>query len=371
MNTKQITLFALTLALTAAPALAQTGKKKPALKPPTAKPAVKPATKPAVKPAPAPSGPIVLGTEQLPGDFGKLGQTYTIGRREPLNITLKSAAYTIEPFVAGNNTWVPKADEKILLLRFTAHNPNPQELGLNWSSLKLTAVDQTDTNRKAIDAVVREGKQESLMVSLKPAQKIDIMMAIVVPAEGVVPKLIVERENGAPVIRYDLRGKVDALPKFVADEADTTGATVRKQIPAEPGVFYPLGVFDTRLDLVGTVEGKLLNREPGDGKHWFTVSYTIKNRTASQQRYVWSDFMPELKDTDDEKVRWTQAILKVSRDEVTYGELAPGEEAKFRFFFALPENVSGKTLTLSEARLVHHTKARPFVFDLTKAPRIN
>ncbi|MGC4046794.1 MAG: hypothetical protein QM758_23620 [Armatimonas sp.] len=324
-----------------------------------------------MKPTPAQSGPIVLGTEQLPGDFGKLGQTYTIGKYQPINITLKSAAYTIEPFVAGQNTWVPKADEKILLLHFTAHNPNPSEFPLSWSSLKLTAVDQTDTNRKSIDAMVRQGATEPLNVSLKPAQKIDVTMAIVVPASGVVPKLIVQRDQDSAVVRYDLHEKVAKLPAYMADEADPTGASVRKQVPAQPGTFYPLGVYDTRLDSVGTVDGKLLNREPGEDKEWFTAIFTIKNRTASKQRYVWSDFVPELKDSEGEKPRWTQAILKATRDEQTYGELEPGEEAKIRFFFALPKGVSGKTLTLAEARLVHPTVARPFVFDLTSAPHTN
>lgn len=358
---KTLTLLLSALVCASAPALAQGHKPKPTL---PAKPGVKPTA--GAKPA----GPVVLGTQQLPGDFGQVGTTYTIGQREPLNLTLKSATYTIEPFVAGNNTWVPKADEKLLVLRFTVHNPNPAELNLSWSSLKLTAVDKTDTNRPAIQAVVREGFTEPLNVGLKPAQKLDIVMAILVPAAGVVPKLIVEREPGAPVIRYDLRGRVKGLPAPISDESDATGATVRRQVPAQPQVFYPLGVFDTRLDAVGSVEGLLLNRDAGAGNRWFTATFTIKNRTASNQRYVWSDFVPELRDTDGEKPVWTQAILKATRDEVTYGELAPGDEARIRFFFALPKGVVGKSLTLAEARLVHPSVARPFVFDLTTAPQV-
>jgi hypothetical protein len=34
-----------------------------------------------------PTGPVVLGTTQLPGDFGQLGTTYTIGKAEPINFT--------------------------------------------------------------------------------------------------------------------------------------------------------------------------------------------------------------------------------------------------------------------------------------------
>ena len=34
---------------------------------------------------------VVLGTTQIPGDFGKFGQTYTVGKSDPINFTLKSA----------------------------------------------------------------------------------------------------------------------------------------------------------------------------------------------------------------------------------------------------------------------------------------
>lgn len=47
-----------------------------------------------VKPVAAPGKPIILGTTQLPGDFGKLGTTYTIGNSEPINFTLRSAEYS-------------------------------------------------------------------------------------------------------------------------------------------------------------------------------------------------------------------------------------------------------------------------------------
>ena len=77
----------------------------------------------------------------------------------------------------GNNTWVPKAEEKILVLRYTIHNPNPRELDVNWASLKFTAVDKQDTNRTAIQAISRDGATEVLNINLKPAQKIDVVAA--------------------------------------------------------------------------------------------------------------------------------------------------------------------------------------------------
>lgn len=360
--TRNILTFASTLLLLA-PSAAQANK------PPTAVKTAPAAKKAAAAPAKKTTGPIVLGTNQLPGDFGELGTTYTIGVREPINVTLTKAEYTINRFAVGNNTWVPKADEKMLMLHFTLHNPNPRELNLSWASLKITAVDQVDTNRTGIQAIVRDGTADPLTVSLKPAQKIEVTTGVIVPAAGVVPKLIVERESGAPVIRYDLHQRVKALPSPIADEADSTGATARKQVPAQSGTYYPLGVFDARLDEVGSVDGKILNREAGPDKRYYTATYTIKNRSNFKQRYVWSDFVPELKDTDGEKAYWPQAILKAKRDEVTYGELEPGEEARIRFYFPLPKNVEGKTLQLGEGKQVHPTVARSFVFDLTTAPK--
>jgi hypothetical protein len=326
-----------------------------------------PATKAATTQIAKPKGPIVLGTTQLPGDFGQVGQTYTIGQREPINFTLKSAEYSVLPFTVDLNTWVPKAEEKLLILRYTVHNPIPQEQGFEWYSLRFTAVDAKDTNHDFVQAIAREGTSEKLSIRLKPAQKVDVVAAILVPAEGVVPKLIVQREQNGPVIRYDLRGKAKALPQGIADPADPSGATALKVVPAQPGAFNAIGVFDARLDEVAYTTEALARRALEPGKHNLTAVFTIRNRTAGPQTYTWSDFVPVLKDSDGEKAPYTQALLKASRDEKADGTLAPGEEARIRFFFPLPQNVTGKTLTLAEGKRVHQTTARAFAFDLTGA----
>jgi hypothetical protein len=363
-----INLTALTLGLTlliAGGAQAQKPK-KPASKPAAAKPA---AAKP-IPPKKAPSGPIVLGTEQLPGDFGQFGQTYTIGKFSPINFTLKSAEYSVLPVTMGRNTYAAKVDEKILLLHYVVHNPLPKEQSYDWSSIRFTVVDAKDQNHEFITCVGREGTTEPVSMSLKPAQKLDVYAAIIVPAEGVTPKLMVEREKGAPVVRYDLRGKVAPLAAPYADAADTTGMTAAPAIPAKAGQFYATGAFEMRLDSVSYTNEPLLRRDPGKGNRWVTAVFTIKNRTNGQQRIYWADFLPELKDADGEKAKYTQALLKATRDEVASGELAPGEEARIRFFFAVPSNVDAKTLKLSEGLVVDARVARPYIFDLTTATAV-
>ncbi len=349
MKNTIVTITGLTLlsgAFSLIPAQAQT--KKPAAR----------------KPAPS-GGPIVLGTTQLPGDFGQLGTTYTIGKSEPINFTLKSAEYTVEPYTVGNNNYVPKGDQKLLLLRYTVYNPIPKEQSYGWHSLRFTAVDARDTNQDYIQAVKREGTSEPLSIQLKPAQKLDVVAVILVPAEGVVPKLIVEREKNAPVIRYDLRGKVKSLPEPVADSADTSGATARKEVPARAGTFYPIGVFDARLDEVAYTSQTLEKHEPGKGKRFLTAVFTLKNRTASKQTYYWGYFLASLR--DGEKVPFVQMLLKASRDEYAKGELEPGEEGRIRLIFRLPENVAGKSVNLAEGIQVDARAARVFAFDVSSA----
>jgi hypothetical protein len=124
-------------------------------------------------------------------------------------------------------------------------------------------------------------------------------------------------------------------------------------------------VFDARLDSVAYTKDALIQREPGNGKRFITAVFTLKNRAATPHSYHWGNFLAVLRDADGEKVPYTQAILKPSRDERTTGQLAPGEEVRVRVFFPVPEKVDGKAILLSEGKLVDVRSARVFAFDLS------
>jgi hypothetical protein len=330
--------------------------------------AAKPAKKPVVAAAAnKPSGPIVLGTTQLPGDFGALGQTYTIGKSTPINFTLNKVEYSVAPISIGTNSWVPKKDQKVMVLHYTLHNPVPREQRYYWGDMSFTAVDANDVNHNYIQCVAREGSHEPLSVSLKPAQKLDVYAAILVPADGMVPKLMVERERGAPVIRYDLRGKAAPLTEPFADPADATGATARKEVPAKAGEFYPLGELSARLDSTAFTTEPLGRRELKKDHRYLTAVFTVKNISNSEKRVYWGDFATELIDADGEKVPYTQSLLKATRDEQASGNLQPGEEMRVRFFFPLPQNVNGKTMKLAFGGSIDQRKARTFAFDVSDA----
>lgn len=307
----------------------------------------------------------VQGTAQLAGGEGVLGKTYSLGKADnAMNFTLRSAEYSVARVTVGTNVYAPKADEKLLILRYTVQNPQKSEMNLAWSTFKITAVDAQDVNHVFDNYVAREGANDRLETRLKPAQKIDAYLAFAVPAQGVIPKLIVERGDGSPVLRYDLRGKVKALPAPFADPADKSGATALEEAPAQIGQAYPLKTFDLKLESVAYSTEPMEKRPPAEGKRFLVATFAIKNataKTAGEATYGYSNFTFELRDADGDRVKFDDYLLKPSRDERAEGRLKPGEEARFRVFFELPADLAGKTLYAKES------DSRTLVYDVSSA----
>ena len=294
-------------------------KKKPAKK------QAKTANKPALKPG----GLVVLGTKQLPGEFGKFGTTYTIGKGRPLNFTLTSADYRVERLNIGTSTYYPKANEKLLVLHYTVHNPNPSQVRYYYPEIKFTAVDSKDINREMIPAVAREGDREFLMTDLKPGQKIAAYAAILVPAEGVVPKLIVMREARAAVIRYDLRDKVKPLPPPYA--SDSAGITVANPIRVSRGSTVQVGEWDVQLETAAITSESLGGRRPPRSYQYLVLTCLIKNGSASRRRLVQTEF--EAGAVGGPPDNWNGLMLRPMEDTYISVDVNPGEEQRVRFFF--------------------------------------
>jgi hypothetical protein len=336
--------------LIAASTLTGVGHAAPQAKPqPKAKPAATTAAKA------KPTG--VLGMVPMAGLDGKIGQTYTIGQDNPLNFTLNSAEYTIERVNIGTSAYLPNKDEKLLVLRFTVHNPTTSERHYSWGIIGFTAVDAMNQNREFAQAVGSRTTGEDLNMALKPAQKVEAYTVITVPAKGVVPKLIVKPTEGG-VVRYDLRGVAKPLSAPFADAADKSGATALEEIPAQADTYYPMHNFDMKL-LSTTYADALGDVTPEEGQRFFVATVALRNGTKAEQNYSWGTFKPELIAADDEKAEWSQALLKASRDESAEGTLKPGQEYKARIYFPLPKNVAAKTLTLAEG------ESHSYAFDVS------
>lgn len=299
-------------------------------------------------PAKAPADrPAVKGTTQLAGDNGQIGVTYTIGKSSPLNITLTDSEYTVVRISEGDVAIAPTGEEKLLVLRYTVQNPNSMETECDWGSLSFTAVDQSNNNHEATGILNAETGQR-LSIVLKPAQKVSAIAVFRVPAQGQVPKLIVERASGEPVLRYDLRGKVKPLPALFAAPEDPTGATARAEaIPAEMGRFYPLMRFDAKLVSAAYASGPFGEHEASEGNRFLVAVFTIKNQGRAKADYDWGIFPATLWTADGEKAE-ARCVLKSARNEGAGGSLSPGEEASIRVVFELPKEMAAKAISFAE-----------------------
>ena len=233
-----------------------------------------------------PTAPVVLGTKQLAGDFGKIGTTYTIGKQLPLNLTIQKVEYSIvrltqqevsgmsEPYFHGGTytiNVIPKSDSQLLILHGTIQNPNPKEVPLNIASFTWTAVAKDDRNFGACGVFSVEGSKKYLDTTLKPAQKISFYIALLVPGGAEIPKLIVARQNEAqPVIRYNLAGIGNAA---AVDSKDTLTGVRDTYIQTEFIDWKVTGPVEFKDSAIGEY---MLE----DGKKWVILPVTFKGSWA-------------------------------------------------------------------------------------------
>lgn len=307
------------------------------------------------KPVPAPkdSGRIVLGTNQMAGDNGKFGTTYTIGQRNPINITLTDAKFSVERFNVGTRSYAPAKDEKLLILTFTVHNPNPAITHYDGSTLKFTAVDQENENREGSGQVGRKDGGDSLSIDLKPAQKIECQTVIVVPAKGTVPKLIVQHESGGAVLRYDLRTTLKPLPAPYAGQ----GMDALEEVQADKGQMLPLMAFDAKFLSTEFVEKRFGPATIPDDKVFFFPKFTVKKQSASGDPLR----LTVQAVTEDGDRYTSQMIAKGSVEEHAASYVEPGQELNVRLMVIVPKKAKIKQVRLWE---VEGKTSRVYVFPV-------
>ncbi|WP_394793350.1 hypothetical protein [Armatimonas sp.] len=317
----------------------------------TAKPKPKPATPP-VQILDS-SRPVVLGTKQLPGDFGKLGTTYTIGKASPLNLTVISAEYSTNHWVyesafSGVLHGQPKSDEKTLLLKLTVQNPTQQPLALNPGDLKLTAVTPDSTSSEKFVLINPKTTKECLNLPLKPGQKLDVIALVTVPAKEPIHKLIVQREDGTAVVRYDLMDKITALPSWAG-----TGAVSKEVIAGIRDCVMPTGWFDLGLRGLEWSQAKIDgDEEPGEGNR-FLVAHLSFASLAEKIGLNFGTFDMAVTTDDGQKIvketpGGTGGFLLETRLASFSGELNKGEKQNIRVFFRVPRDANPKTITITD-----------------------
>lgn len=306
--------------------------------------AAKKTAKPAAKKAQA-----NVETVQLAGDNGVLGKVYSIRKGDPLYFRLKSAEFSTSQLVIGENTIIPKANEKLLVLHFTVQNPGKSESFVRWDSLRFTAVDSVNLNHEAENFWGDEKNHSNVEIKLKPAQKIDAYCGILVPAKGVVPKLIVmsSDDNDGPILRYDLRDKVSPLKAPVADPSDSTNATALEKVKAEFNTSYSYANFDINVEKYGYISDAIDDNAPDEDNRYMVFTLLAKNKSRENQLLRFDTVDAVLNSTDGESLEYGGMILANANR--SFGkEIAPDGEMQVRIYFNVNKDSTPKTLELRE-----------------------
>ncbi len=324
-----------------------------------AKPKPKPAVKKKIIKKPTAKPHIVLGSKALSGEDAQLGTEYTLGKTEPFNITLKSAEFSVAPILVGDRLFTVNADEKFLVLHMKYKNPRPTERFIRWDSFVYTAVDGKDQNHDGLIDLGAEKDNTSVSMSMKPTQSKDVFGAIIVPAAGEIPKLIIKGSDEL-VLRYNLKGKVKALPAPYADAEDKTGSTALAKVTATAGTAYPVDVFSFKLNKAEFIDAtKIGESEASEGEKLLIVSFTVKNMSPQVSFFRWDTFDTKLLDADGIETGNRLDVFRASSDKNFGGNVEPAQELNLRYAFSVASDVTLKTFT------VKCNEGRIFEFDIS------
>ncbi len=288
-----------------------------------------------------------IGTTQWAGGDGVFKRPYSLGNKgSKMNITLKSAEYTVGQVLIDSEVYFPKDNEKLLVLHYTVHNPEKREQTIGWNTFYFTAVDSEDANHEFIQNIGQETNKKKLNMRLKPAQRAEVYTIIRVGANGEVPKLIVKRGPGL-VLRYDLRGKVKPLPTEYADPSDTTGATVMSTISGSFETYYHADDFDFKVNSVEVKTETVGDAKPGKNKALALVNVTLKNVSPRDINVGWTALKPELT-TDAGSGKWFQNVFDAKFfEKVSNLKIDSGEETNIVYIFEIKAESNPDVLTIN------------------------
>lgn len=300
--------------------------------------------------APAPATPPATnlanwGVPQLPGENGQFGAVYKMGKEGQMYyFRLNSAEYTTSQVTIGDRLFWPKADEKLLLLRFSVQNPNKVDTFVRYDFMKMMVVDAMNVNHEGTNGWGDAENKQDVAITLKPSQRIDCYTFIRVPAKGIIPKLIVQKDPS--LLRYDLHDVVKTLEAPVVDPNDAAKATALEEVPALTGVSYPCGAFNITVQKFETVKDALVSA-PKNGGTFLVATLLIKNMDP-KDRLLRADFLkPELLSADGEVLRYGGMLFATANRPVAQ-DLKAGQEMAVRLFFEVPKGVTPKTVTIKE-----------------------
>ena len=269
-------------------------------------------------------------TGQMPGASAKIGTPYKLGETgKELQFTLEQAEFATR-FMIDNDTIVATPDHRLLVISFAVQNPAKVDRQFNSNSFKFTVVSPDDENFVVAAQIVHPERRTILDMNLKPTQKVRAMAYVMIHGQGPVNKLMIQRGEKTPVLRYDLHDQVKPLANvFAADQGKGSlnqGAGIMK-------VPFELGPFDLAVDSQEDIPA-IGDWKPDEGKKLVVLHMVMTN--VSMVKY-WStgEYQYKLFDEDGDEIE-PAAILKNSSEENFYTNPEPNSPMKYRLLFYAP-----------------------------------
>lgn len=302
---------------------------------------------------------VVVGTKLPNGNHAKLGVTYVLGNRDPINVTLNKLQYSVEPIRFGNSIITPKSNEKLLVIHYTLQNCVSSVRYVNWSSMNIFAVDSSNVNWRYVQDVAVESTHAIGRAYLKPGQKIMLYTAILVPAQGEIPKLVFQALDKQALI-YDIQKKAAPLPDYIADPRDFTKTSALELVPAQMGQYYPFGELHARIDGAVFSTAPFRNQAPKEGYRYLVVKGTAKNVLFKKHSFDWSTLKPALVGANGLGIPWGEEVFYVNKDLDLKTEINPSKELQFRWVFSVPDTQEVRSISVSEG------SGRTFIYNLNQ-----
>lgn len=326
-----------------------------------------------------------IGTKQMAGTDGQVGVTYSLKDKDfvpRFNINLTNVTYSTKRFSFDDTTGAALTGEKYLVIRYTVHNPNKEDVEMPAYGMASKLFQAVGSDNKTYEPqdwcwntfldlpVLLPGKKyPSGDLKLKPGQKSETVVALIpLPSDITVPKLVVKRGRVGTkeeVVRFDVRDKVKSDFGIFADPANPF--TPKEEVAAQAGTAYPLTNLEFTISDLKRESGPLRQDIVAEeGKEFLTGVIALKN-ISPQTRYMWVDSKPviTLVDEDGEKVSFDSSYLKMNRTEdITVGNVEPLDSRKGVFYFEVPKNDKYKQILIHERNFPEYISRR-LVYDIS------
>jgi hypothetical protein len=282
---------------------------------------------------------------QMPGDNGKVGVPYSMGKAgDELVFTLEKAEFAVRAITHDNGIFAYE-NQRLLIVTYAVQNPAKADRQFHGSSFKFTVVSPDDQNYVAPQYAYHPDKLDWMQLNLKPAQKVRAWFAVQIHPRGVVNKLIVQRGEGTKVLRYDLRDKVKP---FIGPWAAENKVDILEIGKAKPATVIPMGWFDINVEKVEEIA-----ESPGfkaeEGNKLVVATITIKNVSKWKPAFGDGFITTKLYDENGEEGQFLAFAKMSGLDKPAHGNMEPDQQMRVRYVFEVPTAMKPTYIRLWEA----------------------